>query len=126
MIVNDGNIVNSIVQGNCGEIADKYIEFEPTIVVIDLILLSRPAYKHLLFNTKFKVMFKQTENRHLLTTVLSQNYWKLLLVILLLDAYILYKTKAHPDAVNDANFTLEKIFYFCLASILIGIFEQMK
>lgn len=43
------------LQKNCGEIADKYIEFEPMIVAIDLILLSRPAYKHLLFNTKFRV-----------------------------------------------------------------------
>lgn len=44
-------------QDKCHEIADKYIEFEPIVVVIDLVLLSRPTYRHVLYNTDFKVIY---------------------------------------------------------------------
>lgn len=37
------------------ETADKYIEFETILIVIDLILLSPLAYRHILLNTPFKV-----------------------------------------------------------------------
>lgn len=40
----------------CNKVADKYIEFETLIIVIDLILLSRPAYRHILYNTECKVI----------------------------------------------------------------------
>lgn len=39
----------------CHEITDKYIEYEPVAILIDLILLTRSAYRHVLFNSKFKV-----------------------------------------------------------------------
>lgn len=44
-----------LLQDKCHEVADKYIEFEPIVIVIDLILLSRPTYRHILYNTNFKV-----------------------------------------------------------------------
>ncbi|KAF7280654.1 ACAT-related protein required for viability 1 [Rhynchophorus ferrugineus] len=53
----------------CGKIADKYVEFDNVIVIIDLILLNTNAYRHILFNSQFK------------------HYWKLSLILILLEAY---------------------------------------
>lgn len=50
------------LQKNCNEIADKYIEFESIIVLIDLVLMSKPAYRHVLFNTEFKVRLVSFKN----------------------------------------------------------------
>jgi hypothetical protein len=35
---------------NCGLVVDKYVEFESTLVFIDIILLRTQAYRHILFN----------------------------------------------------------------------------
>lgn len=35
--------------------ADKYIEYDAVIIIIDLVLLSKEAYRHILYNTEFKV-----------------------------------------------------------------------
>lgn len=88
---------------HCHEIVDKYIEFEPIIIAIDLLLLSRPAYRHVLFNASFTI------------------HWKLNLVILLLDAYIVWSSKSHLYSNHDDNFTKEKLFYFCLLLSLMGM-----
>lgn len=37
---------------NCGSVADKYIEYELSIVLIDIILHRKPAVRHLLHNRK--------------------------------------------------------------------------
>lgn len=42
-------------QDYCHQVADKYIEFEPLVIIIDLILISRPTYRHVLYNINFKV-----------------------------------------------------------------------
>ncbi|KAK1129508.1 hypothetical protein K0M31_019231 [Melipona bicolor] len=34
----------------CDLLADKYIEYDPAIILVDLILLKRQAYRHLLYN----------------------------------------------------------------------------
>lgn len=34
---------------------DKYIEYDPVIVMIDLVLMSKEAQRHVLYNTEFKV-----------------------------------------------------------------------
>ncbi|XP_076442494.1 protein ARV1-like [Babylonia areolata] len=38
----------------CGEVADKYIEYDSVIIFLDVLLLQRSAYRHILINTKFK------------------------------------------------------------------------
>lgn len=86
----------------CNELADKYIEFEPIIIAIDLVLLSRPAQRHVLYNSTFQI------------------HWKLNLVLLLLQAYILWQGKSHFFRANDENFTKEKLFYFCFGMAVIG------
>ena len=37
-------------QSECGKIADKYIEYELILVVIDMVLHRQQVYRHLLFN----------------------------------------------------------------------------
>lgn len=44
-------------QEHCKDTADKYIEFEPIIIVIDLCLISAPVYRHVLYNNAFEVSF---------------------------------------------------------------------
>lgn len=34
----------------CGQVADKYVEYELILVLIDVLLHCRPAYRHLLYN----------------------------------------------------------------------------
>nr|CAI5855488.1 unnamed protein product [Callosobruchus analis] len=53
----------------CGEIADKYVEYDTVIIIIDLILLNISAYRHILFNSVFK------------------NFWKLATVLLVVESY---------------------------------------
>ena len=36
--------------GTCGETADRYLEFEPALLVLSLMLHRRGAYRHVLFN----------------------------------------------------------------------------
>jgi hypothetical protein len=37
-------------QEHCGSVNDKYIEYELTLVAIDIILHRKPAFRHLLHN----------------------------------------------------------------------------
>ena len=53
----------------CGHVADKYVEYEPVIVLIDLVLLSKEACRHILLNGDFSC------------------HWKLAILIFLLDGY---------------------------------------
>uniref|UniRef100_A0A9I9CMT6 Protein ARV n=1 Tax=Cucumis melo TaxID=3656 RepID=A0A9I9CMT6_CUCME len=61
---------------NCKSVADEYIECEVMIVLVDLILHKRQAYRHLLYN--------QFDRNRLSRQDLM---WKLGLSFLLLDAY---------------------------------------
>ncbi|XP_014204170.1 protein ARV1 isoform X1 [Copidosoma floridanum] len=54
---------------NCGKFADKYVEYDPVIVLVDLVLLEKPAYRHLLYNNDFNA------------------YWKLLIVLILGESF---------------------------------------
>ena len=42
-------------QSRCNEVADKYIEYDTVIIFLDVLLLQRPAYRHILINSEFKV-----------------------------------------------------------------------
>ncbi|XP_060527392.1 protein ARV1 [Cylas formicarius] len=57
------------VCGRCKQISDKYVEYDPVVIVIDLILLRIMAYRHVLLNSEFK------------------DFWKLSLLLTLLEAY---------------------------------------
>ena len=49
--------------------ADKYIEYDPVIILVDLILLDKRAYRHLLYNCDLKP------------------WWKLVIIIWLLESF---------------------------------------
>lgn len=62
-------LFNVLLQVKCGLLADKYIEYDPVIVFVDLILLEKQAYQHLLYNSNFK------------------SYWKLMVMLWLAEAF---------------------------------------
>lgn len=97
----------------CGEIADKLIEFETIVIIIDLILLSTQAQRHVLFNTSCK------------------NLYKTLLIITLLESYCLFyenfekKFDDQPSedtAAHDPLY-LEKGFYLSTTQIVLCKFD---
>lgn len=98
----------SQLQEKCKTPADKYIEFEALIILIDLVLLSKSAYRHILYNSNCK------------------NLWKIGIILILLEAYCLWTEtfikftnvcyrSDHPDP-----FLAEKGFYLSSLHILIG------
>ncbi len=45
-----------LLQESCGRIVDEYMEYDLVLVLLDLLLQRLPAYRHLLFNSGFKVI----------------------------------------------------------------------
>ncbi|XP_055384294.1 protein ARV1 [Condylostylus longicornis] len=94
----------------CHEIVDKYIEFHHLIALVDVILLSNKAYRHIIYNAEFKM------------------HWKLYLILLLLESFALWRQKLEKFAtkslqVGELNvpedFFQEKGFYMCCLENLI-------
>lgn len=44
-----------LFQKSCQKPVDKYIEYDPVIILINAILCKAQAYRHILFNTKINV-----------------------------------------------------------------------
>lgn len=88
----------------CHEIADNLIEFETIVIIIDLILLSIQAQRHVLFNTNCK------------------NLYKTLMVITLLESYCLwmenFDKKFEDESANDPLY-LEKGFYLSTMQVVL-------
>nr|CAD7264217.1 unnamed protein product [Timema shepardi] len=40
---------------SCQQIADKYLEYDPVNIIIDLVLLNEQAYRHILYNYNFQI-----------------------------------------------------------------------
>ncbi|CAK1577925.1 unnamed protein product [Parnassius mnemosyne] len=58
----------------CKGIVDKYIEYDPVIVMIDLVLMSKEAQRHILYNTDFKA------------------FWKLFIILVMLETYAVWRS----------------------------------
>lgn len=95
---------------SCGKVADKLIEFESLVIIIDVILLSSQAQRHVLYNTSCK------------------NLYKLLMVITLLESYCLWMETfdlknrvgfSRSDTPKDPLF-LEKGFYLSTIQIILS------
>jgi lipid intermediate transporter len=93
----------------CGKIGDRLIEFEPIIIIIDLILLSSQAQRHVLYNTS------------------CRNLYKILMVITLLESYCLFMESFEKNK-NSFGITdesakdplyLEKGFYLSTIQIVL-------
>jgi len=65
----NGNLVKLLNCKSCGELIDKYVEYDTIIVIINLILLNSSAYRHVLLNHAF------------------EGFWKLGVVSLFVEAY---------------------------------------
>ncbi|XP_060800639.1 protein ARV1 [Amyelois transitella] len=57
----------------CKGIVDKYIEYDPVIVMIDIVLITKEAQWHVLYNTEFK------------------SYWKLFIILVMVETYGLWR-----------------------------------
>lgn len=44
-------------QESCGNPVDKYVEYDIVNVMIDLVIMSKEAQRHIIYNTEFKVSF---------------------------------------------------------------------
>ncbi|XP_050362504.1 protein ARV1 [Nymphalis io] len=65
---------------SCKGVVDKYIEYDPVIVMIDLVLMSKEAQRHIIYNTEFK------------------SYWKLFIILIMLETYGVWR--------NDSLFNI--------------------
>ena len=95
--------------------ADKYIEYDPVIVLVDLVLLEKPAYRHLLYNSGFK------------------SYWKLVVVLLLSESFRVWSTHGTQtfgghgetvtrfDRLKNDIFDGERSFYILLAHTALSL-----
>lgn len=77
-------------QDKCGSVADKYIEYDPVIVLVDLVLLNQSAYRHLLYNSGFK------------------SYWKLIVALLLGESWRIWCSFESKDSLPSL-FQLHRI-----------------
>ncbi|XP_059218791.1 protein ARV1 isoform X2 [Stomoxys calcitrans] len=69
----------------CHSVADKYIEFEPVIIIVDFMLLSPSSYRHALYNRDFKL------------------FWKLSLMLLLLESLTLWRENTMEQFQGDVR-----------------------
>ncbi|XP_066467502.1 protein ARV1 [Tiliqua scincoides] len=103
---------------SCQKPVDKYIEYDPVIILINAILCKAQAYRHILFNTKINI------------------HGKLCIFCLLCEAYLrwlqLQDSSQSPDPDDLIRYAKEWDFYrmFGIASLeqtafLIGIFTAV-
>nr|XP_039249294.1 protein ARV1-like [Styela clava] len=86
----------------CKQVVDKYIEFDITLVFLDLILLRLAAIRHILCN-------RDTGNEH----------WKLAFLCLFCDGYMKWISKNAPSAtIDDRNSTNSEDVVFHAATQL--------
>lgn len=68
----------------CHLFADKYVEYERILVMLDLLLHKPQVYRHMLFNINYKPNGDASENAALVAVTL----WKMVPLYLLLDCYM--------------------------------------
>ncbi|XP_030383214.1 protein ARV1 [Scaptodrosophila lebanonensis] len=90
---NYSNTVKTTHCEQCKKVADKYIEFEELIILLDALLLSQQAFRHMIYNDSFKL------------------YWKISLVLLLLESFALCRQRRDDESGSPVN---EKSFYMCV------------
>ncbi|XP_004522320.1 protein ARV1 isoform X1 [Ceratitis capitata] len=79
----------------CKRVADKYVEFDSIVILVDAMLLSQESYRHMLHNRSFKLNCK------------------LFLVLLLLESFALWRQKAAARQGGSHNEISENGFYLC-------------
>ncbi|TNN49131.1 Protein ARV1 [Liparis tanakae] len=95
---------------SCQKPVDKYIEYDPVIILIDAILCKTQAFRHILFNTTLNI------------------HWKLCVFCLLCEAYLrwslLHGSEPSSDPADIIRYTKEWEFYgmFGLAALELSAF----
>ncbi|KAL4649148.1 protein ARV1 [Arapaima gigas] len=103
-------ILKISICGSCHKPVDKYIEYDPVIILIDAILCKTQAFRHILFNTKINI------------------HWKLCVFCLLCEAYLrwsrLQGSEQSADPADIIRYTTEWEFYgmFSLATLELAVF----
>ncbi|XP_037100725.1 protein ARV1 [Syngnathus acus] len=83
--------------GSCQKPVDKYIEYDPVIILIDAVLCKTQAFRHILFNTSWDI------------------HWKLCMFCLLCEAYLRWSLRHSSESSDDPadiiRYTKEWEFY---------------
>ncbi|XP_077366819.1 protein ARV1 isoform X2 [Festucalex cinctus] len=86
---------------SCQKPVDKYIEYDPVIILIDAILCKTQAFRHILFNTSLDI------------------HWKLCVFCLLCEAYLRWSlghgSESSDDPADIIRYTKEWEFYRMVA-----------
>ncbi|XP_035690290.1 protein ARV1-like isoform X2 [Branchiostoma floridae] len=95
----------------CEQVVDKYVEFDPVLVLLDALLHKPQAYRHILLNSDI------------------QFHWRLSVICLLCDAYIKWAQLKSADTTDSQQhqlgfYALEWDFYlmFLLATVELAVF----
>ncbi|CAG0890556.1 unnamed protein product [Darwinula stevensoni] len=99
--------VPTVTQEMCGKTTDKYVEYEGTLVFIDLMLQKKEAYRHVLFNSSFTA------------------YWKPLMLLLLFEAYRRWHQLRKPQAL-ESYVELEWGFYVILIAVSLEFLMYLR
>ncbi|KAF7230839.1 protein ARV1 [Nothobranchius furzeri] len=103
-------ILKITICDSCHKPVDKYIEYDPVIILIDAILCKTQAFGHILFNTSLNI------------------HWKLCVFCLLCEAYLrwseLHSSEQSSDPADLIRYTKEWEFYgmFGLAALELSAF----
>ncbi|XP_024912726.1 protein ARV1 isoform X1 [Cynoglossus semilaevis] len=98
-------ILTITICGSCQKPVDKYIEYDPVIILIDALLCKTQAFRHILFNTTLNI------------------HWKLCVFCLLCEAYLRWSllpgSEQSRDPADIIRYTKEWEFYgmFGLAAL---------
>ncbi|CAD5121448.1 DgyrCDS9956 [Dimorphilus gyrociliatus] len=97
----DGNVIKMTYCDECGELVDKYFEYDTVLKILSLLLHKPQGYKHIVLNSRST----------------GEHEWKLLLVLVLCDAYqrwaILYAKEYSKETEMIFYAALEMNFYYC-------------
>uniref|UniRef100_A0A914HXI3 Protein ARV n=1 Tax=Globodera rostochiensis TaxID=31243 RepID=A0A914HXI3_GLORO len=85
-----------ITECKCGSLVDKYVEYDIVLVLIDLVLQYRQAYRHVLFNSN------------------SKSFNRLIFIFVLCDAYKAWIERVEHLPGSQILFDLEWRFYLSL------------
>ncbi|XP_077408581.1 protein ARV1 isoform X2 [Vanacampus margaritifer] len=94
-------ILKITICSSCQKPVDKYIEYDPVIILIDAILCKTQAFRHILFNTSLDI------------------HWKLCMFCLLCEAYLRWslghRSESSDDPADIIRYTKEWEFYRMVA-----------
>ena len=130
-------MLKSITRLKCGKFADKYVEFDSTVVFIDMLLHKPQVYRHLLINKLRGYSKVENARKQQMSNVLGQNdislraqietiifplvLIKLSLLLILFEVYIKWAkldAVVHPSNPQTAPAFIQRYLYLFIISFL--------